>query len=302
MPIVRQIFVALVVGWAASVAIVTPASAQPPRFFGCVLLTGVGGFSNSGCTLQQDGGMWARSDFIVGQRKIRVCLFVGAGVGVYNDPNCSAVGGTKKYQIFDPPNVNSKAKGGTFTFTTVGTEVTCVKMSGKEFLIEGGEPGEAVAAALEYSECSVAKPEHCTVHPIATQPVLLELVEDTKRELIEALTKPKSGTTLANVEFLNQGGTCSIAGSQVIEGTALGKIGKEEGAKEKTELKYTNGNTEYLDSKGKKGTAGLTLAGIKMNFKGTMTLEAEVEAGKLKDEGGEEHEISSEKVLVGEEK
>lgn len=283
-----------------------------PRVFKDCADTGVGntagGFTNAGCTIAApNGGRYARSQLIIGQ-KIELCLFLGENLGTYSNGNCNAAAAPKSFQWFDA-GVKVSVEGSKYTLKgeLAGVKITikCEKLKAKEPAITGGAPGQTEAAALDYSECKVEKPEgKCEVNSpgaaagtINTHSVEAELVETTTGEKIENRFFPKSGTTFVAIEFKNKGTErCPAAlvegGPFTIEGSSLTEVSPQKEEAEKETLKSEPTSKKYLNSAETEREVALTLGGNAVTLEGSATVKVELEKatieGKEIPEGAEE--------------
>lgn len=147
-----------------------------------------------------------------------------------------------------------KSSGGPATLQTTGTTIVCEEAHGTGTILAGGNS----TYHIEFLTCRVEKPTGCTVH----EPILVSgedhLVLTNPGVLLDEFL-PSNGNTFVLLTFL--GATCSIAGTQAVEGKAGGEIIGGEEAKKIGELNFVN------------TSSNLTLGGVKANFKLVQKLE-----------------------------
>ena len=249
---------------------------------------GLGGFEDSQCKKVQIGGEWARTYFDPGGTFLW-CHFVGNGFGVFNDSNCTEVGGLQRFSLLKGTDV-VLINGGEYKLKSklagASATITCKKMKAKNPLIIGGDPGRSEAEGLEYTECVSTLPAKCVVNSLGapagtinTEPLDAELVENTAKTEILNLFLPKKGTKFVGILYSNKGTeVCALKGNEFpIEGTSLTLIDPQETESEEGTLLSEPASKEYVNSKGEIKTAELTLGKEPATLVGSASVLVDIE-------------------------
>ncbi len=147
------------------------------------------------------------------------------------------------------PEESFTSSGGPATLATAGTEIICEEAKGSG----GIELGGLGLYHIIFSSCRVVKPASCKVHEIILVKGVHHLALSPGNLLLVQFLPPTS--IFVTLGFLNNGGTCSIAGEQAVEGKVAGIVVSGEKHVLTQELEFTN------------ASSALTLGGIKANFK-----------------------------------
>ena len=306
MPRTRSIVLSLLAAVAVSAVGSAPASAQTRVYENCWLVgAGLGGFTTSQCSSEELGGERARTYFAPGG-EFFWCHYVGLGGGAFNDANCVQGGGVAAFSLLRRSGLVVLMSGGTYTLKTkiagASLTITCKKIKAKNPLITGGEPGRLEAEALEYTECVSTAPTKCVVNSlgapagtIKTEPLDMELVENTAKTEIEGLILPK-GKQFFDILYSNKGAeVCALKGNDFpIDGSTLTLIDPQKTESEDQALLTEPASKEYINSKGETKTAELDFGKELFTQEGTATVLVDIE-GKREPFGS----ISTVMVHVG---
>jgi hypothetical protein len=203
-----------------------------------------------------------------GGTKFALCL---------NEP-LELVEGTFKLHIADDPTTPTKA------FVLKGSSI---QLKCPEILLQLGATitaGKTVSlgiklagVVLHFIGCTVPEPEHCIINNSLIITTTLDGVPTPKAEDKKLLFLPEKGTTFSTVKVESSGGTCLIAGSDVV--AALN--GKEgEGPLCTDNDIETTTILHLLECEGTTKSTNLKFAGKEVEFKGAVSTLLENEKTK----------------------
>jgi hypothetical protein len=191
-----------------------------PVMMACKTVSSGGTFSNGECKAGTSGSFaWGVASG--GGTETTYCVLGGSA---FSDSLCSASSGSGPYKeqavASAFPEFVGTGAAGSFSVTISSTlvEVAC---TGVHILGQPSTGKVVIKGKWELTGCVVNKPAHCAVlspgastGAVVTKPIKAELTSKFEIELT-----PEGGTTFLELEFVNNGGTCTVARSETVTGT-----------------------------------------------------------------------------------
>ncbi len=181
---------------------------------------------------------------------IILTMFAVCALGAVASASASAFSYLVLGGFLHEPEEPFTSTGGPAIIASPGTETICEEAKGTG----GIELTGLGSYHILFKECRVAKPASCKV----AEPILLKGVHHLALNAAGALLVqflPATPPVYVKLIYSNNGGTCSIAGEQSVEGSLAGLLVGGEKHALTHELEFTN------------ASSSLTEAGVKINLK-----------------------------------